>query len=75
MGSSLTRHLRDLSDVAGFEAPYAPSRESNSHLEKSILTDSRPATPTAISGKSIDWDPRSPSAEIVRTPIEVCSHG
>lgn len=76
MGSSISRHLRDLADVGGFEASNGPVsspaavRRSSAHTE----VDSCPSTPTANTLVCrIDVDPRSPTAEIVRTPIEVFS--
>ncbi|KAK3918627.1 C4-dicarboxylate transport protein [Frankliniella fusca] len=76
MGSALSRHLRDLGDVGGFETLYGsvsePAKPLQTEFKSSSDTDSCPATPTSIQPiQVVDFDPRSPTAEIVRTPIEV----
>lgn len=75
MGSSLSRHLRDLGDVGGFEGIIGFGSEPNPATVKvDTSTQSCPSTPTANQPvRVLDLDPRSPTAEIVRTPIEVAS--
>lgn len=75
MGSAISRHVRDLFDVGGFEAhedfpPPGPASQSEQSITNCVDSDSRPVTP-ATSRPLPDLDPRSPSADIVRTPIEV----
>ena len=68
MGSLLSRHLRDLGDIGGFEASYdtLPAVSTSQ-----IHTESCPVTPNNHPNRVLEFDPRSPTAEIVRTPIEV----
>ncbi|KAE8750946.1 hypothetical protein FOCC_FOCC002374 [Frankliniella occidentalis] len=75
MGSALSRHLRDLGDVGGFETQYVSVPDPanpQTEIKPSTEADSCPVTPTSNQPiRAMDFDPRSPSTEIVRTPIEV----